>query len=234
MHYRTIGAATLAIFLAALSLKAQLAPLNGRWHIGLEFGELPWHGSFKPGLAIGYHVNDYVYAGFVYQIADAIRRDGSSFNAQAIKLDGLTCSSERVGQRAYLQMRLRPHRLAPYASVGLAFNDRDTEIIRFDNRLREIGGERVTGAPRITLSRPAGLRPALGFGYSYTFPSGLALFTEWAGWWIVGAPEPDIDIAGALMSARAQSLLRTSITEDFTSSPFNTYHVFQIGVGYTW
>lgn len=232
MLYRLI-----LLMLAALppsGANAQPVAMTGRWHVGVEFGEIPFHGSFKPGLAVGYHFNDLVYAGVVYQLRDAIRRDGTSFNAKAVSLDGLVGSSERVGQRAYVQLRLRPHRLAPYASVGFVFNDRDTETIRFDDRSRTISAEQVEGALRVTQSRAPGLRPALGLGYGYTFASGLTLFTEWAGWWLFGAPAPTVNIEGDHITRAAEGRLRGRIVDAFTSSPFNTYHVFQIGVGYIW
>lgn len=228
---------TALLFASASAASAQALSdtgSNGRWQLGFHFGELPWDGSFKPGVSFGYHFNDLVYVGAVYQIADRIQRNGRSFNAQAVDLAGLDASSERVGQRAYLQVRARPHRLSPYVSAGLVFNDRDTETIQFDARDRTVGEYASVSAISITQSRPAGLRPALGFGYSYRMPSGVELHTEWAGWWMFGAPTPTVDITGADLTDEAAGILEDRIVEAFTSSPFNTYHVFQIGVGYTW
>lgn len=217
-------------------VKAEASPalLNGRWHVGLEFGEIPIQGSFKPGLSVGYHFNAFLYAGVVYQIRDHIQRDGRSFNAKAIALDGLIGSSENVGQRAYAQMRLRPHRLAPYVSLGVVFNDCDTETIEFDARNRIIAGQSVDGVLEIVQKRPRGIRPALGLGYSYTLDSGFEIFTEWSGWWVNDAPTPVIEFSGAQMHTTVQDHLRGHIVESFKSSIFNIYHVFQIGVGYTW
>lgn len=227
----------LALFLTVLlasPAQAQQHIIDKSWTVGIEFGEIPMRGSFKPGLSIGYHFNDFIYVGAVYQIRDNIERNGSSFNAKAINLEGLTGSSEKVGQRGYLQARVRPHRLAPYASIGLVFNDRDTETIRFDDRQRTIGGVNQSGEIVISQSRPRGLRPALGLGYSYTLPTGLELFTEWSGWWMFGAPRPEVHIAGENISSTSIQVLEDNIIKEFQSSPFNTYHVFQIGVGYTW
>ena len=231
---------TLVLFIStfcASAASAQTLPdagRSGRWQLGVHFGELPWDGSFKPGVSFGYHFNDLVYVGAVYQVADRIQRNGRSFNAQSVELAGLDASSERVGQRAYVQVRARPHRLAPYVSAGFVFNDRDTETIQFDARERIVGEHTSASAISITQSRPAGLRPALGFGYSYRMPSGVELHTEWSGWWMFGAPTPTVDITGADLTPEASALLEDRIVKAFTSSPFNTYHVFQIGVGYTW
>lgn len=222
------------LFLSTTQVLAQEPSLKGRWHLGLEFGEIPVHGSFKPGLSFGYHVNDLVYIGVVYQIRDSIKRNGTSFNAQAIGFDGLLSSSEHVGQRGYLQVRLRPHRYAPYASLGVVFNDRDTETILFDDRQHHIGHESVEGNLWIIQSRPRGIRPALGLGYSYVFASGVELFTEWSGWWLFGAPTPEVTMGGTALSDATEALLHQRIVDKFKSSPFNTYHVFQMGVAYTW
>ncbi len=214
--------------------QAQQKPLDGMWSVSLEFGEIPFHGSFKPGIAVGYHFNDYIWTGVVYQIPDSISRDGTSFNANAIGLDGMTGSTETVGQRAMLQARIRPHRYSPYVSIGAVFNDRDTETVQFDDRDRMIGGDQVSGPMSIELSRPAAVRPSLGLGYSFTFDNGIHLFTEWAGWWMFGAPDPEITIKGEGVTGGASDYLKRKITDDFTSSPFNTYHMFQLGAGYTW
>ena len=227
-----LGAIGSTLF-ATSDAKAQNSGNQGYWHVGLELGELPFHGSFKPGISIGYHFNDLVYVGFVYQLADSIERDGTSFNAQATSLAGLTTSSETVGQRAYLQARIRPHRLAPYVSIGLVFNDRDTETMTFDAREREIGGETVTGPLTLRQSRPFGLRPAIGLGYSFRFDNGIELFSEWSGWWMFGAPKPEVDIDAPGLSATARDVLAQRIHKAFIASPFNSYHVFQLGAGYT-
>lgn len=230
---RSLFGGLLGALAAASSAQAQAEERPGYFHVGLELGELPFNGSFKPGISVGYHFNDLFYVGFVYQLADSIQRDGTSFNAQAVGLSGLTGSSETVGQRAYLQARIRPHRLAPFVSVGFVFNDRDTETIEFDARTRDIAGQRLSGPVKIVQSRPAGLRPALGLGYSYRFDTGVELFAEWSGWWMFGSPEPEVNIEAEQLGAAARSALDRRIRDAFTSSPFNSYHLFQLGAGYT-
>ena len=113
------------------------------------------------------------------------------------------------------------------------FNDRDTETLIFDDRSRTVGERTETGPLTIVQSRPPGLRPALGLGYAFTFDNGLSLFTEWAGFWMFGAPEPEVSYRNTTYSDRAREQLTAHITREFTGSPFNTYHVFQLGAGYT-
>ena len=212
---------------------AQQDPLAGRWSVALELGELPMGGSFKAGISVGYHVSQHAWLGVVYQLADSIRRNGSSFNAQSAGLDGLLGSAERVGQRAYLQARVRPHRRSPYVSLGLVFNDRDTERMRFDGRTRDVGGAGHSGPLVATVSRPPGLRPALGLGWAGTSPRGVTAFVEWAGWWMFGAPEPEVEIGATDLDPAFAEVVQGRIRDHFTGSPFNSYHIFQIGLGYT-
>lgn len=176
--------------------RAQSTDLNGRWTAAVEFGELPVNGSLKVGLSLGYHLNEHTWVGIAYQIPDAIHRGVTSFNANSLGLEGMTSSREEVGQRAYLHARLRPHRYPPYVSVGAVFNDRDTEAMAFDDRLRDAGGHGATGGIRVRVARPPGLRPALGLGYEWTSAVGVTAFVEWSGWWLRGAPDPDVTIHG--------------------------------------
>ena len=211
---------------------------DGRWSIGLEIGELPMAGSFKVGVSAGYHVNEYMWFGVAYQIGDSIHRNTSSFNARSADLEGLVSSSESVGQRAYLQARLRPHRWSPFLSVGLVFNDRDTETTVFEPLARDVDGHEATGPLALRVSRPPGLRPALGLGYEWTSSGGVSAFVEWAGWWLRDAPNPDIGITssdlGDLGPADTEFELAVDrrVRDHFRSSVFNTYHIFQLGVAY--
>ena len=140
--------------------------------MGIELGELPWGGSFKPGLSIGYHVDELPYLDASYQIEDQIRRDGSSFNVKNTGLTGIALSSEEVAPRAHFGIRLRPHRLAPFASLGLIYNGVDEETMQFDARSRTIGEGWYDGELSLVQRRPQAFRPALGLGYSYTFDWG--------------------------------------------------------------
>lgn len=207
--------------------------LEGRWVVGVQVGELPVHGSFKFGVHVGYHVDEHVYLGIAAQIPDRIARDETSFNARAIGLEGLTSSRETVGPRGYLEARIRPHRYAPFLSTGICMNGTDTETIGFDDRSRRIGDGAYEGSLTVVQTRRAGVRPALGAGYAVTLDSGLAFHTGWAGWWLRGAPEPRVEVTGVTLAPGDEQALVGPIVRRFRASPFNTYHVFQLGMGRT-
>lgn len=193
-----------------------LEPLDGTFVVGVDLGELPWQGSFKPGITFGYHLNDLVYVGGLFQIGDSIERDGTSINANAIGLDGLTDSRESVAPRALLHARLRPHRLSPFISLGMVYNGTDTEVTQFDSRSRQIGSGTYDGTITVTQERPAAVRPAIGFGYSYTFDMGLELSTEWTGAIYERAPEPRVGIrSDTPLSAADEADLRGRIVDEF-------------------
>ena len=212
---------------------AQSTDINGRWTAALELGELPVNGSRKVGLSLGYHLNEHVWVGVAYQIPDAIQRGEASFNANSLGLQGLESSREVVGQRAYLEARVRPHRYAPYVSVGAVFNDRDTETMTFDERARDAGGHRAMGGIHVQVSRPPALRPALGLGYEWTSATGVTAFVEWSGWWLRAAPNPDVLIQGEGATVGFAREVDRRLRDHFTSSIFNTYHIFQMGIGIT-
>ncbi|MCA9626661.1 MAG: hypothetical protein KC766_03295 [Myxococcales bacterium] len=193
--------------------------LNGALYAGVNLGELPWGGSFKPGIALGYYVNELVYVGVVYQVPDTIRRDGSSFNASGLGKDGIVKSEESVGQRFMLHSRVRPHRYAPFLSFGMVFNDEDREETLFDDETR------------VVQTREAGLRPAIGLGYDYTFSNGLTLNVEWTGW-LFDIPKPKVEIDGGPLTDSERSALEARAEDNFESNITNAYHLFALGVGY--
>lgn len=187
--------------------------------VGLNLGELPWGGSFKPGVSLGYQLNEYAYAGLTYQLGDSIRRDEGSFNATGIGLDGLMRSEEDVSHRFMASVRLRPHRLAPYASLGMVYNGRDTETSSYMD------------GTTVVQSRPSAFRPALGVGYEYTLDSGVSLNVEWAGW-VFDKPTPEVTLTGGQRSASEEAALRERIDDNFKSHITNSYHMFSMGAGY--
>jgi hypothetical protein len=226
-------AALATVSLASPSSFADDSHLQRAWMVGLNLGELPWGGSFKPGLSVGYHYNELLYIGGFYQIGDSIRRDGSSFNVENTRLDGIVASSEDVASRAYLGVRLRPHRYSPFATLGFVYNGADTETMEFDARERHIGQGTYDGAITILSERPAALRPAIGLGYSYTFDWGLNLSTAWAGW-IFEKPTTNLSIdAQTPLTDDDERVLRRHIQDGFGSTLTNKYHVFHLGAGYT-
>ncbi len=193
--------------------------LDGAVYAGVNLGELPWGGSFKPGVSLGYYVNELVYVGFVYQVPDTIRRDDSSFNASGLGKAGLIKSEESVGQRFLLHTRLRPHRYSPFLSLGMVFNDEDREETLFED------------GTRVVQTRKAGLRPAIGLGYDYTFSNGITLNVEWTGW-LFDIPKPDVQIHGGPMSDEERRAMKQRAEENFESKITNAYHLFALGVGY--
>jgi len=220
---KTVAPLLFAMALPSVALAQQTEPsrnLDGAFYVGLNLGELPWGGSFKPGLEVGYHFNDLVYVGATYQIADDIRRDGSSFNASGIGLGDPVDSHESVGGRFLIHTRLRPHRHSPFLSVGLVGNGEDTETSSYAD------------GTTVVQTRPRGVRPSLGLGYDFTFDNGLALNVLWSGW-VFDIPSPTVQIRGGSRTKDEEEALRQKVNDNFRDSITNAYHVFALGAGYT-
>ena len=206
--------------------------LRNYWQIGLGLGELPMNGSFKPSISIGYHFNDKLYSGIIFQLKDKIQRDGSSFNAKSSELDGLASSAEAVSQRLMLQVRYTPVRRGPYLSGGFVFNGKDTETMVFDSRLRTLSGEDYHGSIEIQQTRPAGWGLALGIGYQYDFKNGLSAGFEWTPAW-GQYPTPSYAFGGtANLDEQAVIGLQKKMDKGFKSSVTNMYKVFHLGLAY--
>ncbi|UTW61430.1 outer membrane beta-barrel protein [bacterium SCSIO 12741] len=202
------------------------------WQVGIGLGELPVGGSFKPSITLGYHFNEKIYAGFIYQFKDEIQRSESSFNAQSAELDGLMRSMETVNQRFMLQVRYTPVRFGPYISAGFVYNGRDTENMFFDNRSRNLVGENFEGSIHVQQSRPAGWGLALGLGYQYHFKNGFTAGFEWTPAW-GQRPDPEYQFGGtANLSSEAQAEIQKNMNEGFENSVTNLYKVFHIGFAY--
>lgn len=221
---------------AFISIEAQRSNfpnLEKSWQIGIGFGEIPYKGSFKPSLTFGYHLNERLYFGFVYQFKDKIQRDGSSFNVQASGLDGVASSQEQVAQRMMLHGRYTPFKQGPFISFGLVYNGHDVENMHFDARDRMIQGLEYAGSIGIIQSRPSGWGPALGVGYQYNFRNGLSLNAEWSPAWFTKIKEPDYQFAdSADLSPETQTYLANKMTDKFQSTVTNRYKVFHIGLAY--
>ena len=203
------------------------------WQIGIGFGEIPMAGSFKPSLTFGYHFNEKIYVGAIYQFKDDINRNGSSFNADGTGLSGLTKSHERVGQRFMLQGRYTPVRFAPYISFGVVFNDQDREVMEFAEQDQQIGNNTYHTGLTVTQTRKAGWSPAIGLGYQYDFKFGLSINAEWTPGWFVWVPTPDIQVeAGETIAQEDLDLFKEQTTDEFKSHVTNLYKVFHIGLAY--
>lgn len=233
MNTKKITLLVLGIIIGYVGLAQQKTDyLQNYWQVGFGLGELPTGGSFKPSITVGYHFNEKVYAGIIYQFKDEISRSNSSFNAKSTNLEGLTSSSEDVAQRFLFQVRYTPIKNGPYLSGGFVFNGMDTETMIFEDMNREIAGEPVSGTIEIQQTRPAGWGLALGIGYQYNFKNGFSAGFEWTPAW-GQYPTPSYEFGGTSnLSDTAQNKLKHKMDEGFKSSVTNMYKVFHIGVAY--
>ncbi|NJO88130.1 MAG: hypothetical protein HC831_03555 [Chloroflexia bacterium] len=206
--------------------------LKDYWQLGLGLGELPVKGSFKPSITIGYHFNNKLYAGFIYQLNDKIQRNGTSFNMQSAELDGLVSSKESVARRFMMHVKYTPVWHGPYLSFGFVFNGKDTETMLFDSRYRELSGEDYNGSIEIRQTRPKGWGLALGLGYQYNFRNGFSAGFEWTPAW-GQYPTPLYEFGGSsYLSDPVKSKLQKKMDDGFKSSVTNVYKVFHIGLVY--
>lgn len=232
---------TLSLTLRLLFLVASLygqditQPEQPYWQIGIGFGELPMQGSFKPSITFGYHFNEKLYLGLIYQFNDQIQRNGSSFNAQSSGLDGLESSVEKVSQRFMLQGRYTPFKYGPYLSAGIVYNGSDQELMVFEDQIRSLQGTDYGGTIAIQQTRKAGWGPAFGLGYQYNFNNGISVNAEWTPAWFTPIPEPEYEFSGtAPLSPQVQEWLANKMTESFQSTVTNRYKIFHIGLAYRW
>lgn len=231
---KSIKATTLLIMLLfSQHLFAQDTPgQSNYWQIGFGLGELPMGGSFKPSITIGYHFNDKLYAGIIYQFKDQISRNEASINAKSSGLDGLVSATEEVAQRFLFQLRYTPVKNTPYLSAGFVFNGMDSEQMFFDDRPRTIAGENYDGTVIVNQTRPPGWGFALGVGYQYNFKNGFSTGFEWTPAWFQ-YPVPSYAFEGtATLSENAQNTLVDKMNNEFNSSVTNMYKVFHVGVAY--
>ena len=223
--------------LALLTLLALAAPAraaDGRWQLGLSFGEIPvLAGSFKPGITVGYRLDDTLFLGLELQAADHLQRDGSSFNARNTGLDGLVSSTERTGMRAFLGLRYRPWRDAPHLALGLVMNGEDREVMDFDARPRVIGGAATDGALRIVQTRGRGVGLAVGLGYALSLGGPVSLDTGLAMALLGDVPTPRVQFAGAgAPEGEAADAFRAALERAYAGNIHNRYHLFTLGLSY--
>ncbi|MEZ5015799.1 MAG: outer membrane beta-barrel protein [Flavipsychrobacter sp.] len=224
---------TIAFLLSGLTHSVAQQSLNNSWQVGLGLGELPIGGSLKPSITLGYHFNEHLYVGVIYQTADKIKRDKSSFNVKASELSQLTQAKEDVAQRLLVQCRYTPVRYAPYISLGFVYNGSDVETMNFAPANRIINGNTYNGDLQITQTRKAGSGLAIGIGYQYNFNNGLSINAEWTPAWFTPIPTPEYSFSGTtILSSQDKQFIKDKMTDGFKSSVTNRYKVFHIGVAY--
>jgi hypothetical protein len=216
------------------SINAQTGYEN-TWQVGFTFGEIPiLSGSFKPGLTLGYHFNEYIMAEFTYQLKDYLRRDEESFNAVNIGFEGLNSSKEITGERIFLGARIRPADWSPYLTAGVVMNMDDVETIKYDSRERMIGNNIYDGEITIVQKRETGIAPAVGFGYQYDFSNGVSINTSFAMAFFNKIPSPTTQISSdSEISEADMNQLKNKIDEEYKGNFHNRYHIFNLGVTYT-
>lgn len=228
---------TLALCLFTIWLNAQTFketyPDFRYWQVGVGLGELPMGGSFKPSITVGYHFNNKIYLGLIYQFKDNINRGKSSFNADATGLTGLTDSREKVGQRFMLQARYTPIKYAPYISFGVVFNDADTETMQFSQQPHAIGNGVYNTDVTVTQTRKAGWAPAIGLGYQFDFKRGFSINAEWTPGWFNWIAKPKIVVSSSEEIAQDDlDIFKKSMADEYQKHLTNLYKVFHFGVSY--
>ncbi len=222
------------ISFVSLSLAGNRQKNNQVWEIGFTFGEIPiLAGSFKPGISVGYHLNEHLNFNIVYQLTDNIQRNDESFNAESTGLAGLLSSKETTGQRMLISVRYKPVDWSPYIIAGFVYNNDDVETMKFDQRLRGIGEGNYNSNITIKQARKSGFEPAVGFGYQYDFDNGISLNTSIAAAVFSGISKPKTEIeSSAPLSGEDKNFLNQKIWDAYKSNFHNHYHIFNIGVSY--
>jgi len=202
------------------------------WIFGVELGELPLKGAFKPGINLGYRFTQQHELFISYQLPDKISRDEDSFNVQSTGLKGLTSSTETVSKRAQVLGIWRGYSLPLYLSYGLVYNGQDSEHMSFREMPRQIHNQQLQGPLSLTLTRPAGYSPALGLGVRWPTADGYEIFAQWSGNVFQKAVTPDIQIHSNEINSATRETLTTHIKHKFRKKISNVYHVFSMGMRY--
>ncbi len=168
------------------------AATPGTFEMGLTFGEIPvLSGSFKPGVSLGYHFNEYLYIGGVLQAKDYLKRNDESYNAKNTGISGLQKSREAVGERFMAQVRVTPMKHLPYISAGWVWNNPDVETMEFKpDKDSGVWGERLT----LIQTRPSGHGPGLGIGYQYDFNNRISGYTDFTMAWFGDIAQPQFKL----------------------------------------
>jgi len=198
--------------------------------LGIELGELPIQGSFKPGINLGYQLNNNHELFISYQIRDDISRNGESFNSKDTAIEGQVSSNEKVAHRAQLLGLWRGSWSPVYVTYGLVYNGKDTEYMHFQGRQRHILNQQLNGPIGVSVIRKPGLSPAIGLGVSGFINSKYQVFAQWSGNIFQHPADPNIVIQSDEMTAETKSYLTKRIKNNFKKKITNVYHVFSMGV----
>ncbi len=203
----------------------------GTFQMGLTFGEIPiLSGSFKPGVSLGYHINEYLYIGGVLQAKDYLKRDQESFNAKNTGISGLHKSRETVGERFLAQLRITPMKHLPYISTGWVWNNPDVETMEFHPQ-----GDSQTWGEKLILAqtRPRGSGPGLGIGYQYDFSHRLSAYTDFTMAWFSDIAKPEFKlIEGTTTQQEALEKETPNLVKAYQDNFHNRYHVFNLGIAW--
>jgi len=201
-----------------------------RLKLGIEFGELPIQGSFKPGINLGYQLDNNHEIFISYQISDDISRNGESFNSRNTGIEGLVSSNEKVAHRAQLLGLWRGSWSPLYFTYGLVYNGKDSEYMHFQRRQRHILNQQLNGPIAVSVVRKSGLSPAIGLGVSGLINNTYQVFAQWSGNVFQQPADPNIVIHSDEMTAETKSYLTKRIKTNFKKKITNVYHVFSMGV----
>lgn len=204
---------------------------QNRLYVG--FGEVPEiANSFKP--AIGFSRRyDYFEWGVVYQFEDRLDRGKESFNAQ-FGQDGLRSAKETTGHRAMLQGKVYPWREYFYISFGVMNGGKDKEKMVFDSRNRQIGANRYDSSLDVTISRDQSTEPVLGVGVDIPVTDSLSFTMDFSMASFGAVPDPKIELSTSATVAQADlAALEAEIRDNYKSNFHNRYHLFNVGVQYS-
>lgn len=202
--------------------------------IFVGFGELPlMSDSFKPSLGYGRIYSNHEIGLFI-QLDDHIKRDEESFNAN-FGQDSLETSEETVGERLMIQYKYYPSSRYFYFTLGAMYGGNDKEKMTFNNQLRTIGSNQYNTDLTIEVERETSFRPLVGFGLSYPITQNFKLTTDFTIDWFSPVPSPKVKISSSSsISAQDQEVLEQEIKDNYKDNFHNRYHVFNIGLQFSY
>lgn len=132
----------------------------------------------SPGINIGYHFSEWLYAGMMYQSGFIDDREQSvSYGVGSVRN-----FEYQTGQLLGLEFRVQPDDTDsflftnPYISFGAILHDEDVAITKFKNGRYFIGSQfyETDQTLKIEATVPSSVQPAIGFGLNRVFNVGLS------------------------------------------------------------